>query len=249
MGQRNQDYVSDSAQSYSIHNLRQSSTTPTRGDDSQSKMEAPPTVRRVRYPLWLDSNARKRYLLNILNLHLWKALMICFTTILLFGAQIRDLFVPKNGDLAVDVVFLVVFCFFWIDTILRMDCESNYFHLYLLSFLGYSSGPRISKSNSEPLEIHPSVGYCFGRPFHIGSFLFWCDVVSNLALLREITLVDPEGMFDEARIHINLDDFGMPLHVSKTISMSRHRTPTTNSPATRIMVFFFLLGPWPRSCQ
>lgn len=230
-GQRNQDYTNDAQQSYRNNNVPQPST-PTR-DEIQNKMEAPQTIRRVHFPLIGDSNERRLYLLEILNLHVWKALLICFTTISLFGAQIRDLFFPKSADLAVDIVFFVVVCFFWMDTIFRMDCETNYFQLYLFSSFGYSSGitiPRSMNSHSDSREVDPSIGHCIGRPFHIGSFLFWCDVIANLALLREISLVDFSGIFDEARIEIYLDDYGMPMDVSKDTRPSVFSNPAVSSP-------------------
>ena len=220
-GQRNQEYSSDTPHSFRNNNHNNLSST---RDDNQSKIEAPQAIPRVRFPLLWDSNERRLYLLDILNLHMWKALIICFTTILLFGAQLRDLFLPKTADLAVDIVFLIVVCFFWVDIMFRMDCETNYFRLYLFSSFGYSSGiamPRpITSSNSDSHQVDSSVGHCCGRPFHIGSFLFWCDIISTLALVREITLVDLTGMFDEARIDIRLDDYGMPADVSKKTHFS-----------------------------
>lgn len=184
-------------------------------DSNQINKEGPQATQRQ----WLlDSNARRIYLCQILHLKVWKALLLGGTLILLFGAQLRELYIPKSGDVAVDVVFMTVFCFFWVDIIIRMDCEINYFHLYLFSSWGYSSGilgSTTTTNNSETLEPDPTFGHCCGRPFHIGSFLFWCDVVSDLALLREIAFVDPGRMFDEARIEIYLNDYGMPLDVSK----------------------------------
>ncbi|GAX18664.1 hypothetical protein FisN_10Hh123 [Fistulifera solaris] len=213
MGQRNQNYDAPATTYRSSHSTPQ--TASIRDDTmNPNKMEAPQSIRRTRCPFLFDHNARRLYLLQILNLHVWKAFMICFTTILLFGAQIRDLFFPKSADLAVDIVFLIVVCFFWVDTLFRMDCETNYFRFYLFSSFGYSSGRTVPPRISDVRDVDPSVGYCCGRPFHIGSFLFWCDIISTVALLREITLLDPTGIFDEARIEIRLDQFGMPLDVS-----------------------------------
>ncbi len=213
MGQRNQNYDAPATTYRNSHSTPQ--TASIRDDTmNPNKMEAPQSIRRTRCPFLFDHNARRLYLLQILNLHVWKAFMICFTTILLFGAQIRDLFFPKSADLAVDIVFLIVVCFFWVDTLFRMDCETNYFRFYLFSSFGYSSGRTVPPRISDVRDVDPSVGYCCGRPFHIGSFLFWCDIISTVALLREITLLDPTGIFDEARIEIRLDQFGMPLDVS-----------------------------------
>ncbi len=228
MGQRNQDY--DAPTTYR-NNHSTPHTSSIRDDTNPNKMEAPQSIRRIRCPLLLDHNARRLYLLKILNLHVWKALMICFTTILLFGAQIRDLFFPKSADLAVDIVFLIVVCFFWVDSLLRMDCETNYFRFYVFSSFGYSSGSTVPRGTTSDLrEVDPSVGHCCGRPFHIGSFLFWCDIISTVALLREITLVDPTGIFDEARIEIRLDEFGMPLDVSNERNCTLFSIHDTNSP-------------------
>jgi len=44
----------------------------------------------------------------------------------------------------------------------------------------------------------------------IGSFLFWCDVVSTLTLLHEISFIDKSN-FSEIQIMIILDAFGVPV--------------------------------------
>jgi len=217
MGQRNQDYVSDAPQSYpasqSSQSLRQQQNQSMRSMNVQETIVEEGT--RSSLLRWCcpqrrsgvsccDPLARKQFLWRLLNDRFWKAPLICFTFILLFGAQIRDLFIPKEGDLAVDVVFMVAFVFFWIDIIFRMDAETNYFQSYLCCSIGYSSGfvgsTRTSSgmgSNGSSVPSEPATGightpsFCGfqGRPFHLGSFLFWCDVISAMALYEKYHLL------------------------------------------------------------
>jgi len=193
MGQRNQDYVSDQPLSYPSAAFR-ASAAPTRvpsssgrGIDEDVPDDAPAAAMSLRKPrLW-----------RFLNTTLYKTLLIVATIILLFGAEFRDL-VPL-ADAAMDYVFAVVLVFFLVDMGLRCDAESQYFGLHCGRNCHYQSGDD-EEASSQPL-------------FQMGSFLFWCDVISTLTLLREITWFDLEGNFDEQHIDVQLNQWGMPKEV------------------------------------
>ena len=187
----------------------------------------------------LRAEHRKRYInQHVLNSRMWKIVLIFFTLILLFGAQIRDLFIPQAGDPAVDAVFIVAFLFFLVDILLRMDAERNYFHLYLCGCIRYSSGVAKDATSSTDYYHHGNNNNntnpskfgdgattgsslkCCGRPFQVGSFLFACDLVSTITLLREISFIMKRN-FDEQYVDIELDRWGMPADVSLCIVMSK----------------------------
>jgi hypothetical protein len=91
--------------------------------------------------------------------------MCIFSFILLFGAIIRDYTsVSRKGLLICDVVFIITFAFFVIDIIMRMDAKPNYFRIRMP---------------------------CCSGAIEFGSFLFWCDVISTVTLLHEISWIYP----------------------------------------------------------
>jgi hypothetical protein len=135
----------------------------------------------------------------------YKAFLILLTFILLFGAQIRFIFVPAAGDTACDVVFMLVFCVFWIDIFMRVDVEPNYFHLSLCGLTWSRSHPR---GQQQAAVASSAGGWC--TAFEVGSFLFWCDVLSTLALLQDISFINPD-YFSEYIVSITLDSFGIPV--------------------------------------
>ena len=210
MGQRNQDYVSDIAavqateRRFPSGSMRQPS----------SRDLAPHRPERAQW-CCMRPEDRKHYIQRILNNRLWKASLILFTFFLLFGAQIR-VFLPKQVDTAFDVIFMLGFVFFSVDILLRMDAERNYFHLYLCGCVSYSSGPK----TAEPSDITTLPVGCCGRkrqPFHVGSFLFFCDVVSTFVFLREISFLFPQN-FEEEQVYIGLGKYGLPQSVSASVS-------------------------------
>ena len=219
VGQRNQEYVSDVQMQPSVRNQRQTQVV--------SSIRETETIPERTIDIAGSSDDRKRFLLyRVLNARLWRALLIFFTFILLFGAQFRDLFIPKAADPAIDAIFVIAFLFFTADMIFRVDAEFNYFHLYLCNCVGYSSGvaadrvhdaardPRVSGVNTLP-------GCCGTQPqpFQVGSFLFFCDLISTIVLLREISFVMPKN-FEELFVNIELDEFGLLEHVSVVMCVS-----------------------------
>jgi hypothetical protein len=139
------------------------------------------------------SQVRKNFFSDVLKSRCWKVLLIVLTFILLFGAQIRTLWIPAAGDTAVDVVFTVTFALFWIDLLMRVDAEPGYFNFRFNCFRG---------------NIYEHGG---GKPgCSLGSFLFWCDLGSTLALLHELSYVDQKN-FAVIDYDITLDTFGIPV--------------------------------------
>jgi hypothetical protein len=199
----------------------------------------------------------------------WKIILITFTVVLLFGSQIRDIWLPKSWDTAADTLLLLTFCVFMSDIGMRCYTEPFYFafhfgkkyhfrHQYQIRMQqalqaellkkqqmideqrrreeqerlmlegdqnqqqrGYHDGQNkldVQKPTDVDLPTG-SRGATAGNSvpggcsfFGIGSFLFWCDVMSTLTLLFDISFIAPR-LFRQLELHIELDPFGIPVRI------------------------------------
>jgi class 3 adenylate cyclase len=139
--------------------------------------------------------SRKSFWRRIFTSRLWRFLLVVFSILLLFGAQMRTLLLPKSTDLFVDLLFTVMFFFFVADIAMRVDAEPNYF--------GMRVWCRTPESASEHINME-GCGNC-----ELGSFIFWCEVISTLALLYEISFIAKDN-FAERDMVIRLNEFGAP---------------------------------------
>ena len=124
----------------------------------------------------------------------WRVLLFFFTLLLLFGSQIQDLAVPKSGDIVFDVLYTLGLVFFIIDQSIRCRIEPNYFM--------FSIGGR-------------GIGDAPGKVV-CGSFMFWCDLVSALAFLYDISYVNTRH-YDMITVDITLNEFGQPVSLANII--------------------------------
>ena len=133
---------------------------------------------------------------SVINSCFWKSLMQIFTFVLLFGNEIRDLWVPDVGDPAVDVIFCIAFGFFVLDIFIRIGIEPNYFKF------------NISCNRQRAQNKGSGAGCSY---FQIGSFLFWCDVLSASMLLLEISFI-PVWLDETKEVFIWLGPTGKPIN-------------------------------------
>jgi hypothetical protein len=124
----------------------------------------------------------------ILSSKTWQILTIFFTTLLLFGMQLQQLWIPKKADIICDFLYIIALIFFVLDIILRSYTEQQYFEVncYGKSTLG-----------------------ALGN-FQLGSFMFWCDILSSTTLLYNISFIN-KMVFSIEQIQIELDSFGFPV--------------------------------------
>jgi hypothetical protein len=146
------------------------------------------------------ADSRHFFLRQIIQSRAWKFVLIVFTLLLLFGPQIREMFIPKGGDTAMDVIFMVALVFFTFDIFIRIDVEPNYFSFDLFCW----------RQRRQQTSSDLASGWMGCGSYGFGSFLFWCDVVSTLTLLHEISFINQSG-FDEVTIDIRLNQFGVPV--------------------------------------
>eukprot|EP00522_Entomoneis_paludosa_P013153 CAMPEP_0172451694 /NCGR_PEP_ID=MMETSP1065-20121228/9625_1 /TAXON_ID=265537 /ORGANISM="Amphiprora paludosa, Strain CCMP125" /LENGTH=1163 /DNA_ID=CAMNT_0013203661 /DNA_START=207 /DNA_END=3698 /DNA_ORIENTATION=+ len=152
-----------------------------------------------------SSHRRKWFVKKVLKSTAWRATIVICSVILLFGAQIRTLAFEEPADFAFDIIFCVTFGIFLVDIGMRIDTEPNYFTFNM----GGCCRPR--EDNTAPVpsrrESDSGWGDC---NFKLGSFLFFCELASTLALLHEISFIHKKN-FDEKQVDIVLDQAGIPV--------------------------------------
>ncbi len=82
----------------------------------------------------------------------WKNTTLFFILLILFGPAIRDIWLPKTADGAIDGLFTIAFAFLAVDIIIRCIVDRAYF--------------------SWNVKSRDSTKNC-----HMGSFMFWIDTV------------------------------------------------------------------------
>jgi hypothetical protein len=143
--------------------------------------------------LIVPAETHKAFCSRIIKHRIWNSVLILFTVTLVFGAQLRDLFFAPPADDYFDYIFLAIIGFFTIDIIMRMNAEPNYF-----ACRAFGRG-RLSMEDSTT---------CWD--FQLGSFVFWCELISTVALLHDIAFVRKDE-FDQQEIAITLNQFGAPV--------------------------------------
>ena len=128
---------------------------------------------------------------RIIRSRLWRVIIFLFTLLLLFGSEIQELWVPPRGDVIMDVFYTIAMAVFFCEMIMRCFLEPTYM-------------PRYGCAQSE----------C-----NLGSFLWWCDLLSTLTLLFNMTYVNKKH-FKTPSYHITLNELGIPVsNVNSGISV------------------------------
>jgi hypothetical protein len=126
--------------------------------------------------------------------------MIFFSVMVLFGSQIQHLWVAPAGDFAFDVLATITFAFFVLDMTIRIIAEPHYFQVGSSSTIGggaYSgSGGGGGESSKDCLVL--------------GSFMFWCDLVSTGVILYDISYIN-KGHYGVVDVDIQLNESGIPV--------------------------------------
>jgi len=125
-----------------------------------------------------------------INSRIWKCFLIFFTLLLLFGAQLQDLWFPKSADLVFDIFFSIALFVFGLDIIFRCMIEPQYFQ-FQLNCCGKTRSP-FNRSS------------CCTLP----SMLFWCDFLSTSTLLYDLSFISIGPRFLMKTIDITVSDIG-----------------------------------------
>jgi hypothetical protein len=195
---------------------------------------------------------RKHLAASCLGSKPWRVVLCFFTVMLLFGPECRELFFPKQADLAFDVIFMCGFIIFCLDICMRMDVEPNYFVMCHMSNVNCFSWCRIRNQQRRAGRgggggglVNDGYGEIMNTPgsgggggggtsscwptcanLQCGSFIFWCELASTCSLLYEISFINKKH-FQQERIQIGLDQFGIPVSFSLSIYPALSRPTTT----------------------
>ena len=163
-------------------------------DETQPQEIRPPTCwQSFCSRITIPSQVRQNFCERLISSQTWRITFSLFTIALIFGAQVRDLFCPKAADDIFDIVFLVIIGFFAVDILMRVDVEPNYF-----VFRAFGRGQSSFEESATCLDLQ------------LGSFTFWCELCSTLALLYEISLINQRN-FGMQTVDIRLNAFGTPV--------------------------------------
>lgn len=127
----------------------------------------------------------------LITSRVWQIMLFFFTILLLFGPEFQELWAPKDADIVFDVLYSVALGAFALDIIIRCYTEPQYFEFNLC---GKTTGDALA-----------AWGSC-----RLGSFMFWCDLLSSATLLFNISFVNATA-FQMKTIGIELDRFGLPV--------------------------------------
>ena len=136
-----------------------------------------------------------RFAERIIYNYAWYIVIWFMTFILLFGSAIQDLWVPKSADVAFDVLYTASLVILILDMIFHLFADPDYFVFTIFSCF----------QKSKRRETQPKL-WTFG----VGSFMFWCDLISMMALIYDISYINRRE-FETTVTHLELDDFGVPV--------------------------------------
>ena len=135
-------------------------------------------------------------IVSVIDSKPWYCLTIFFTVVLLLASDVRDLWFSQKAELAFNVILTCTLSFLLLDVILRSIADPDYF---AISILGKAFRPTTEQ-----------VDHGFGTLLRIGSFLFWCDLVSTLFLIFDIEWF-VSFRFVKQTIEIQIDELGSPV--------------------------------------
>jgi len=118
---------------------------------------------------------------------IWKIIHVIFSIFLLFGPPVQLLVINigEKGDLIFLILRILMLLFFIVDMTVRCITDDTYFVCTLCkkgdrAANASTSIPRSSDDNSDGM----------GSTFGIGSFLFWCDLISTVSILYDLSLIN-----------------------------------------------------------
>lgn len=144
-------------------------------------------------PRWLTNLSYSRYATQLA--FVWRIFLFLFSVFLLFGPAVQNLAdVDPTGDQIFFWLRIVMLFFFTLDIAVRCVLEENYFVLALCSSRGgsepYNNNTTPSRNTAAPSSAAAN-GADLKRPMiSIGSFLFWCDFISTMTILYDLSIMN-----------------------------------------------------------
>lgn len=150
-----------------------------------------------------DPYERKYFFLVIMTSPIWRFLMFLCILLMLFGYQVQTLWIDRSYDNLFDILYTLAFVVFCLDIILRILVVPGYVSFKYKSLMHQMNWKKHRYHN---VEEDPEK---WGK-IRIGSFLFWCDVISTACLLYDISYINT-SQNDMKTNDIELDQFGIPV--------------------------------------
>jgi hypothetical protein len=127
----------------------------------------------------------------------WKLLIGLLTFLLLFGSPLQFWLVSKEGDVVFDALYMFGFAIFMIDIVFNVYADPAYLTCD-------PCNRKLRKANPN-LANHPQL-WTFG----FGSYNFWCDLISSVGFLYDISFINT-AEFAMQTVIIELDRIGVPV--------------------------------------
>ena len=154
----------------------------------------------------IDPYERQYFFLIVLRGTIWRFLMCCCILLLLFGSHIQNLWCDKAYDGVFDILYTIAFGMFCLDIALRSLVEPGYIGCNFASlrrqFSRWRKGRRRGGYDDDSFT-----------KFYIGSFLFWCDIISTFTILYDISYINKMQTQEKTR-DIVLNEFYIPVRCS-----------------------------------
>jgi hypothetical protein len=146
-------------------------------------------------------------------------LYVFFSVFLLFGSALQYLTVDATGDVVFEIIRNIMLVFFVMDMIVRCVTDQDYFvckNAFPTKASSSSGMMMISRSHAtRGGSVNDSLAYMDDNlkdhePCAIGSFLFWCDLISTMAILYDLSYINPTAT-GTRQVDIELNDDGIPV--------------------------------------
>lgn len=145
----------------------------------------------------------------------WKSLYTFFSLFLLFGAPVEMLATDRAGVIVFEVLRNLMLVFFLVDMAVRFMTDKDYFvcnpscgpasSSALNGGGGGGGGGARNTSYADTKDTATFLSCC-----DVGSFLFWCDLISTCAILYDLNYINP-ALNSTKTLNVGLDDEGIPV--------------------------------------
>ena len=144
---------------------------------------------------------------------IWRFFHVLFAVFLLFGPAIQCIGdVGKTGDNIFMGLRIAMLLFFIVDMMIRCIAEDGYFVCSLCKGRGNNNGAGsngTANNTSNNSSSNNSGGDSKDSNYAIGSFLFWCDLISTCSILYNLKFINKQ-MYQVIKKTIVVD-FGIPV--------------------------------------
>ena len=160
-----------------------------------------------------DRYERQYFFLVVMTNPVWRFLMCLCILLLLFGSQVQNLWCDPSYDAMFDILYTIAFGVFLVDIAMRILVVPGYIgfkYKTLMNLLMRRCRKKRKNDTRRGRDAMVNEDRDRWSNIHIGSFLFWCDVVSTCSILYEISYIN-KMQTDVKAADIHLDSFGIPV--------------------------------------